>query len=458
MSLTVEQQDKKRDLLLNSPVHKIIPRMALPSIISMMVTTFYNLADTFFVSFLGTEATAAVGVNFSLDSLIMTAGSFLAIGANSYIARLLGAKQDHKASQVLSTAFFTSIMTGLFATIAGLLFLDSLVRGLGADESILQYSKDYAGYVLFAAPFMASSLVMNQCLRSEGSPVYSMIGIVSGAVLNIGLDPLFIFSFGWGVKGASAATAISKFVSFSILLMPYLRRSSLLHLSIRHIKYSRDIVSEIVKMGFPSLVRFGLSAASTIVLNNIAISFSDSVLAAVSVVNRVMMFLNAAIIGFCQGFQPVAGYSWGARRFERVYKAYWFSIVAGVSAISVLAIIMAVFAPQIMHLFTATDQEMIRIGVFSIRLQCMALPIFAWVAVVNFSYAALGKAKGAALLSLSRQGICLVPMLLILPRIFGELGLAGAQAAADLLTLLLAVPLNISLLRDIKCRIRAEIS
>lgn len=457
MSLTVEQQDKKRDMLLNSPVHQLIPKMAIPSIISMMVMTFYNLADTFFVSFLGTGATAAVGVNFSLDSLIMTAGSFLAVGANSYIARLIGAKQDHKASQVLSTAFFTSILTGLFAAVAGLIFLDALVRGLGATESIVQYSKDYAGYVLLAAPFMASSLVMNQCLRSEGSPIYSMIGIVSGAVLNIGLDPLFIFGFGWGIKGASAATAISKFVSFFILLLPYMRRSSLLHLSIRHVKYSRDIVSEIVKMGFPSLLRFGLSAVSTIVLNNIAASFSDSVLAAMSVVNRVMMFLNAAIIGFCQGFQPVAGFNWGAKRFSRVYKSYWFSTIAGVSVISVLAVIMAVFAPDIMKLFTVDDQEMIQTGIFSIRLQCMTLPIFAWVAVVNFSYSALGKAKGAALLSLSRQGICLIPMLLILPRIFGAYGLAGSQAAADVLTLFLAVPLNVYLLREIKSLIKTEI-
>jgi putative MATE family efflux protein len=277
--------ENRRDMMLNAPIYRIIPQMAIPTVISMLITTFYSLADTYFVSSLGTAATAAVGINFSLDNLIMTAGSFLAVGANSYIARLLGAKDDKKASQVLSTSVFSALITGTAAMILGLIFLDPLVRALGATPDVVQYAKDYAGYVLLAAPFMATNFVMNQCLRSEGSSVYSMVGIVSGAVLNIGLDPLFIFTFGWGVKGASAATAISKFVSFIILITPYVRRSSLLHLSTRNIKFSSDIVGEVVKMGFPAMMRTGLAALSTIVLNNMAAAFSASVLAAMAVVN-----------------------------------------------------------------------------------------------------------------------------------------------------------------------------
>jgi putative MATE family efflux protein len=213
-------KERRRDLLLNGPIYKVIPRMAIPTIISMLITTFYNLADTYFVSSLGTSATAAVGVNFSLDNLIMTAGSFLAVGANSYIARLLGAKEETKASQVLSTAFFSALITGSLAMLTGLLFLDPMVHALGASGDVVPYAKDYASYILLAAPFMAANFVMNQCLRSEGSAVFSMIGMVSGAILNIGLDPLFIFVYGWGVKGAAAATAISKLVSFIILLCP----------------------------------------------------------------------------------------------------------------------------------------------------------------------------------------------------------------------------------------------
>jgi putative MATE family efflux protein len=450
------RQEGRREMLLNTPMQRLIPKMAIPTIISMLVTSMYNLADTFFVSSLGTTATAAVGVNFSLDNLVMTAGSFLAVGANSYIARLLGAKQDKKASQVLSTSFFTAIFTGLLVTIFGLIFLDPLVRGLGATDNIVQYSKDYASYLLLAAPFMASSFVMNQCLRSEGSATYSMIGIVFGAFLNIGLDPLFIFTFGWGVKGASAATAISKLVSFCILITPYLRRSSLLHLSHRNIRYSRDIVTEVVKMGFPAMMRSGLAAVSTIVLNKVAGLYSDSILAGMSVVNRVVMFPTAAILGFGQGYQPVTGFNWGAKRFDRVYKAFTFSSTAGIIASTLMGLVLALFAEPIMHLFTTTDQEMIAIGVLSIRLQCLVMPIHAWVIVVNMCYAGLGKARGAAILSISRQGLCLIPMIVLLPLFFAAQGLAAAQAASDVISLLIAVPLCIFALRDIRTRMLAQ--
>ncbi|MDW7659257.1 MAG: MATE family efflux transporter [Bacillota bacterium] len=443
-------KEERRDLLLHAPIYRIIPRMAIPTIISMMITSMYSLADTYFVSSLGTAATAAVGVNFSLDNIIMTAGSFLAVGANSYIARLLGARQDNKASQVLSTAFFTAIMTGSTVMLLGFIFMDPLVKLLGATGDVVAYSKDYASYILFAAPFMAANFVMNQCLRSEGSAAYSMIGIVSGAVLNIALDPLFIFVFGWGIKGAAAATAISKFVSFAILIMPYLRHNSLLRLSPRNIKYARDIVVEVTKMGSPTLIRIGLVATSTIIMNNLAGQFSESALAAISVSNRVMMMLNSVVLGFGQGYQPVAGFNWGAKRFDRVRGAFVFSSIAGVIAAAALGILLAVFTRQVMQLFTTADEEMLAIGLLCIRLQCLTLPIHAWVIVVNMSYASLGKARGAAILSLSRQGICFIPMILLLPNLFGVNGLAAAQAAADVLSLLIAMPLCVSLLREIR--------
>jgi len=439
-------------MMLTLPMHRLIPKMAVPTIISMLITSMYSLADTYFVSYLGTSATAAVGVNFSLDNLIMTVGAFLAVGANSFIARLLGAKQDKKASQVLSTTFFTAIFAGILVSVLGLVFLDPLVRGLGATENIIQYSKDYASYVLLAAPFMASSFVMNQCLRSEGSALFSMIGMVSGAVLNIALDPLFILGFGWGVKGASAATAISKVVSFIILFIPYFRRSSLLHLSVRNIQFSREIVSEVAKMGFPAMMRSGLAAVSMIVLNKVAGLYSDSILAGMSVVNRVVMFPTAAILGFGQGFQPVTGFNWGARRFDRVYKAFTFSSIVALIAGAVMGIILAVFAQPLIGLFTKTDQELLAIGILSIRLQCLVMPIHAWVIVVNMLYAGLGKARGAAILSISRQGLCLIPAIVILPLLFGANGLAAAQFASDLLSMLIAVPLCIAILRDIKAR------
>ena len=449
MTPAASVRENRRDMLLNTPIAKLIPKMAIPTIVSMLITSLYSLADTYFVSYLGTSATAAVGVNFSLDNLIMTAGAFLAIGANSYIARLLGAKNDKKASQVLSTAFFSAIIVALAATVVGLVFLDPLVRMLGATGDVVQYAKDYAGYVLLAAPFMASSFVMNQCLRSEGSAVYSMIGMVSGTILNIGLDPLFILGFGWGVKGASAATAISKIVSFIILLIPYVRRSSLLHLSARNIKFSRDIVTEVGKMGFPTMMRTGLTAVAMLVLNRMAGYYSPSILAGMSVVSRVIMFPTAAILGFGQGYQPVVGFNWGARRYDRVRQAIRFTSAAGLIASTVMGVALAILAEPIMRMFTTTDTAMIAIGVLSIRLQCLVMPIHAWVIVVNMTYAGLGKASGAAILSIARQGVCLIPMIVLLPLLFNAEGLASAQAASDVLSLLIALPLFFAVVRDV---------
>jgi Na+-driven multidrug efflux pump len=213
-------------------------------------------------------------------------------------------------------------------------------------------------------------------------------------------------------------------------------------------------VSEIVKMGFPTAMRTGLTAVSTIVMNNMASLFSDSALAAISVANRIMMFLTASVLGFGQGYQPVAGFNWGAKRYDRVYKAFWFSSVAGVIGVSILSLIIGVFSRQIMLLFTTADEEMLAIGNLCIRLQCLAMPIHAWVIVVNMSYAGLGKARGAAILSIARQGLCFIPMILLLPRLFGVNGLAGAQAASDTLSLLIALPLCIKMLKEIRVLIR----
>lgn len=437
-------------MMLSEPMYKVIPKMAVPTVISMLVSALYNLVDTYFVSFLGTAATGAVGVNASLENFIMMAGSFLAIGANSYIARLLGAKQEKKASQVLSTSFFTALITGTLVMICGLIWMHPLVNLLGAHGEVEKFAMDYAGYVLYAAPFMAASFVMNQCLRSEGSAVFSMIGILAGSIINIGLDPLFIFVFGWGIKGASAATAISKVISFVILLWPYLRRHSMLRLNPKNICYSRDICTEVFKMGSPSLLRNGLSTVAGILLNNIAGGYSDAALAAISVTNRIIMFLTYAVLGFGQGFQPVAGFNWGAKRYDRVRKAYRFSSVAGVISISVISLFVALFSKQLIALFTETDAEMMRIGSLSIILQCAAMPIHAWVIVVNMLYAGTGKAFGAITLGITRQGICFFPIVWLLPRLFGVNGIAAVQAAADALSLFVAIPFAVSILRKLK--------
>lgn len=443
------QKDRK-DLMLNEPITRVIPKMAIPTIIAFLINSVYSLADTYFVSSLGTNATAAVSVNASLDQLIMMAGSMLAMGANSYIARLLGKGDDRKARQVLSTAFFLAAFLGTALMVFGIAFMTPMVRLLGATPTCEHYSIQYATYVLLAAPFMASNFVMNQCLRSEGSAILSMVGMGFGGILNVILDPIFIFVLDMGVAGASAATAISKLVSFSILIFPYLTRRSLLHLSIRNIHLSKDILFTVVSVGSSSMFRSGLAVLSAILINDIAGNISDSVLAGIGVCTKIMMFPFSIILGFGTGFQPVAGFNWGAKRYDRVRESYRFSSFVAILGGIIMAVLVGIFADEIILLFAGNDPEMHRIGALSIRLQCMALPIHAWVAIVNMLCVGLGNAKGAFLLATARQGTCFIPILYLLAYLFQANGVASVQALADVLSLILAVPIAVIMTRRIR--------
>ena len=438
-------QEARRLMLLNEPIHRVIPKMAVPTIVAFLINSIYSLADTYFVSSLGTNATAAVSVNTSLDQLIMMCGSMLAMGANSYIARLLGEGNEKKASQVLSTSFFSAFAIGAVLLVFGSIFMVPMVRLLGATPTCEQYSIDYATYILLAAPFMACNFVMNQCLRSEGSATLSMVGMGFGGILNIFLDPIFIFGLDMGVAGASLATAISKWVSFAILIFPYLTRHSLLHLSIKNFKPTRDIVSKVVSVGSSSMFRNGLNVVSAIMLNNIAGGISDSVLAAVGVSNKIMMFPFCIILGFGNGFQPVAGFNWGAKRFDRVEESYKFSSRVSLIGSAVMALLIAVFCDKLIILFAGTDMEMRRIGAFCILAQCIALPIHAWVAIVNMLCVGLGNAKGAMVLATARQGSCFIPIVHLMAFTLGAYGVASVQALADVLSMGLAIPIILSM-------------
>lgn len=451
MSKHAQSQQQRRNMLLNEPISRIIPKMAVPTIVAFLINSIYSLADTYFVSSLGTNATAAVSVNSSLDQLIMMCGSMLAVGANSYIARLLGQGDEKKASQVLSTAFFTAMGIGAILMVVGIAFMEPMVRLLGATPTCEQYSIDYATYVLYAAPFMAANFVMNQCLRSEGSATLSMVGMGFGGILNCILDPIFIFTFDMGVAGASLATAISKWVSFGILIFPYLTKRSLLHLSIRNFHPTRDIVTKIVSVGSSSMFRSGLAVVAAIMLNSIAGSISDSVLAGIGVCTKVMMFPFGIILGFAQGFQPVAGFNWGAKRFDRVEESYRFSSKVSLIGSVIMAVVLVFFADPIIVLFAGTDPEMRRIGAFCMITQSIALPIHAWVTIVNMLCAGLGDAKGALALSTARQGTCFIPILYPLAWAFGAYGVGSVQAVADFLTLILAIPI----IRGMKKKIAA---
>ena len=435
------RQQKRKLMMLNEPIHRVIPKMAVPTIVAFLINSIYSLADTYFVSSLGTNATAAVSVNASLDQLIMMCGSMLALGANSYIARLLGKGEDRQASRVLSTAFFSAFAIGAVLLVVGNLFMFPMVRLLGATDTCEAYSIDYASYVLLAAPFMAANFVMNQCLRSEGSATLSMFGMGFGGILNCVLDPIFIFDLNMGVAGASLATAISKVVSFTILIFPYVTRRSLLHLSIKNYALKREILTEIVTVGSSSMFRSGLAVVAGILLNNLAGDISDSVMAGIGVCTKIMMFPFSIILGFGNGFQPVAGFNWGARRYDRVKESYRFSSRVALIGSVVMAAVCILFSDKLIVLFAGTDEEMRRIGAFAIITQAVALPIHAWVAIVNMLCVGLGNARGAFILATARQGSCFIPILFPLAWIFGAYGVGAVQAVADVLTMALAIPI-----------------
>ncbi len=445
------QQEQRRSRMLSEPVGSVIVKMAVPTIIAFLINSIYSLADTYFVSGLGEEATAAVGVNASLDQLIMMCGSMLAVGANSYIARLLGQGEDKKASQVLSTAFYLALAFGAVLLAIGSVFILPMVRLLGATPTCEGYAVDYATYVLWAAPFMATSFVMNQCLRSEGSATLSMMGMGFGGVLNCVLDPIFIMPWGlnMGVAGASLATAISKVVSFAILIFPYVTHRSLLRLSLKFFRCSRDIIGQIVSVGSSSMFRSGLAVVAGIVLNKLAGGISDALLAVVGVTTKVMMFPFSIILGFGTGFQPVAGFNWGARRYDRVRQCFRFAAWTAILGAVVMGGVLFLFAAPVINAFTEQGSDMLRYGTLCVQLQCVALPIHAWVAVVNMLCSGLGNAKGAFVLATARQGTCFLPILYPLAIFFGAYGICAVQAVADVLSLVFAIPIAIQMTRKI---------
>ncbi len=422
-----------------TPVSRLIATLAVPTIISMLVTTFYHMADTVFVSRLGTQASGAVGIVFALMSIIQAIGMTLGLGSGNFVARLLGAREEEKANQVFSTAFFSAIGIGSVLLVLGVSFLSPFMRLLGSTETILPFAKEYGGIILFGAPFMAASFVMNTTLRAEGNASLGMRGIIVGSLLNVILDPILIFWAGLGIRGAAIATVFSQLVSFAILLSFFLRKRSTLRLSVHCFRFERWIYYEVFTTGMPAFYRQGMASISMIFLNNVAAPFGDSALAAMTIVTRTMQFLGSALIGFGQGFQPVSGFNWGANRIDRMREAFRFSLITGVVGFFILGSLGFAFAPAIMRLFIRTDPEVVEIGAFAMRMQCLVMPVQAANIIIAMLFQSIGKAKQASLTALSRQGLFFIPLILTLPQFFGIRGMQLSQPIADIATGLLSV-------------------
>ena len=442
-----EQRQQKFDRMTKTPIPRLIGELAVPTIISMLVTSFYNMADTFFVGKINTSATAAVGIVFPLMAMIQAFGFFCGHGSGNYISRQLGAHNFEDASKMSATGFVTAFVLGLGILVVGFLFTDPLLRIMGSTETILPYARSYMRIILIGAPYMTASLVLNNQLRFQGSAFYSMIGITTGAVLNIVLDPLFIFVLDMGVAGAALATIISQFVSFCLLIAGTFRGGNL-RLNLRDFSPSLKYYQNIVKGGAPSLFRQGLGSFATVCLNLMAGPYGDAAIAAMSIVTRISQFAASVVIGFGQGFQPVCGFNYGAKLFKRVQEGFWFCVKFCTSVLLVAAVCGWIFSPNLIGIFLKTDPLVIEYGSQALRLQALTFPLVGLITFANMMLQTIGKTVKASLLAMSRQFLFFVPVILTLPGFLGILGVQLSQPIADFCSFLLAVPLSISVLRE----------
>ena len=422
-----------------TPIPKLILSLAAPTILSMLITSIYNLADTFFVGQISTSASGAVGVVSSLMAIIQALGFMLGHGAGSIISRSLGSQNTKAATRFASTSFFTALTFGLILAAVGLTTLPHFMMLLGSTETILPHACAYARPILIAAPLMMSSLVMNNILRYEGKASFAMIGLVTGGVLNMVLDPVFIFGFGLGTAGAGIATALSQSISFCILLSMFLRGKTVSQFQLSAVTRSPAEFGTILMTGLPSFGRQGLNSIGGMLLNIAARSYGDAAVAGMSIVSRIFMFIISVAIGTGQGFQPVAGFNYGARKYRRVERACVFTMCASFCFLSVIIAACWFNAEALIKLFR-DDPEVTAIALPAFRYQCFACFLQPVIVAGNILFQSIGKSGRATFLACCRQGVFFIPLILTLPRMFGLLGIEICQPIADVLTFVVTVP------------------
>jgi len=450
-----QKQEQKYIKMTTTPVEKLICSLAGPTIVSMLVTSFYNMADTFFVGKIGTSATGAVGIVFSVMAIIQAFGFFFGHGSGNYVSRKLGEKDFEEASRMAATGFVSAFLAGLVILIVGLIFLEPLCYLLGATPTILPHAKSYLRIILIGAPYMTAALVLNNQLRFQGSAFYGMIGITSGAVLNIVLDPLFIYVFHMGVAGAALATIISQFVSF-LLLLRGTGTGGNVHIDLRKFSPSIQRYKIIINGGSPSLCRQGLSSVSTACMNLMARPYGDAAIAAMSIVMRITNFAASIMTGFGQGFQPVCGFNYGARKFRRVQKGFWFCVRLSTVFLLGMSVLGWFGASGLVALFQREDQEVIAFGTRALRFQCISFPLLGWITMCNMMMQTIGKGVRASIMAMSRQGLFFIPLVIVLSSRIGFLGVQMSQPISDVLSFLVAIILQASVLREMNLQVKKE--
>ncbi len=445
-TITSELQHKK---MTETPITRLLVSLSLPSVANMLLTSIYNMADTYFVTSLGESAIGGVGIVFSIQSIIQSVGFGVSMGGSSIVSRKLGEKDNESANRYASSAVLMGFILGFLIAIICLITLDPLLLLIGATKTILPYARDYAFVILLAAPLMCTSFVLGPLLRAEGRATFSMLVGIAGGLINMALDPIFIFVFDLGVRGAAIATAISQTISFSMALSFYIFGKSVIKLSPKNFSRSIRDYWLIIKTGAPTVFRQGLGSVATTLLNVRVKVYGDAAVAAVSLANKVYIFLRSIVLGVGQGFQPIAGYNYGAKRLDRVKKVFVAATIFGSCAAGFGAILCATVPTGVMNLFGAENPEVVRIGARLLLMHSIALPFLGFSSYVNMMYQSLGFVKGATFLASCRQGVYFIPLILTLPILFKMDGVLITQPIADILTFLTSIPFCIWFIKRI---------
>lgn len=442
----MNSQSKKMELLGSASIPKALLSMGIPTMIGMLVNAFYNLVDAYFVGGLGESQMGAISVVYPLGQVVVGLGLLFGNGAASYISRLLGRGDRENADKVASTALYSSVSVGAVIIIISMVFLHPILKLLGATDSILPFAATYASIYIVSCIFNVFNVTMNNIVTSEGAAKTTMCALLTGAVLNIALDPLFIYVFDLGVAGAAIATAISQVVSTCVYLTYILRKKSVFHFRVKDCTYTKETMSEIFKIGIPTLIFQILTSVSISLINNAAGDYGDSAIAGMGVVTRLISMGSLSVFGFIKGFQPIAGYSYGAKKFDRLREAIKTSILWSTAFCVIFGVILALFPTAIVSQFTKGDAEMIRIGAASLRANGISIMLFGFYTVYSSLFLALGKGREGFILGACRQGICFIPVILLLPIVWGLNGIMYAQPIADALsaviTVFMAIPLH----------------
>lgn len=446
---SLTKEEKQYNKMTTGSTKKLVFTLGIPTMISMLITALYNIADTLFVSKLGESVSGAVTVVFPLMAIIQAVGFTFGMGAGSLISSLLGSKKDEEAQKIGSSSFYIGITIGILIAIMTLLLIDPLMRLLGSTETVFPHARSYCEIICFGFPLMTGSFIMNNILRSEGKAKFSMIGLTTGGILNIILDPIFINTLGMEIKGAAVATVISQGVSFCILLYMFISKKSIIKLAFRYISKDIKPYLGIVKVGFPSLCRQGLASFSTILLNNSASSLGqDAALSAIGITSKIVMVIFSVCLGIGQGYQPVCGYNYFAEKKERVKEALTFTGIFGFITMFLFSLCAVIFSKQLIKIFI-DSQEVIKIGSIALTLQCISMPFLVINVLCNMTYQSTRKSVLSTLLSSCRQGIFFIPFILILPSIYGLNGVLYAQPIADILTMLFSIPFLVRILKNL---------